>query len=272
MFEELLKAADGSVLARMEKIRLAFPPGSVLISLNIAYESGLDADIMVDLDEAVWVDAAIQEKPMVDITMDYWNWFPRCQPLITDAGLQAKGYPPAVGDRFAELDANQVVRFRTPWGRSPGIRRRIGYAQGLQSSAWRSELPQDPLLRWLEARGAAYEMGPRVREGDPVRVVGKAYSDDGRYWTGGWDGLLENCGIISFAAPRLAIGVKPNKVFARGNSEAGEPPAEGVWIESWDEAAGSCRKDRVPVVQVQEPKDVLGVTKPRGGGSGPLRP
>jgi hypothetical protein len=268
LFEEILKAADGLVLARLERVRLAAPAGSVLSRLNIAYEAGLDADIMVDLDEAVWADATIQDKSLVDLTLDYWSYFPRCQPLITDASLEARGYPEAVGDWFAELDAEQVVRFRTPWGSTIGILRLIGYAQGLQSTAWRSKLPQDPLLRWLEEKGAAYQLGPRVRDADPVEAVGKAYSDDGRFWSPGWEGLVRNCAVISFAAPRLGIGVKPTKVYARGNRRAGAPPQEGIWMESWDEAAGELRRDRVPVVPTSEPKEVLGVPKPREGPAG----
>ena len=76
------------------------------------------------------------------------------EPLVTDASLMAKGFPPELGDWFAEVDAGQQVRFRTPWGVSPGIPRRISYGQGLASAAWRSKLPQDPLLRVLEQHGA----------------------------------------------------------------------------------------------------------------------
>ena len=131
-------------MARIEKMRMQHPEGHVLSSMNIAYESGRDAAIFIDADEAAWKDAEWSEKPLADLTFDYWSWFPRIQPLVTDASLMAKGFPPELGEWFAEVDAGQQVRFRTPWGVSPGIPRRIGYGQGLASAAWRSKLPQDP--------------------------------------------------------------------------------------------------------------------------------
>ena len=238
LFEEISKALDGLIVARIEKMRMQHPEGHVLSSMNIAYESGRDAAISIDADEAVWKDAEWSEKPLADLTFDYWSWFPRIQPLVTDASLMAKGFPPELGEWFAEVDAGQQVRFRTPWGVSPGIPRRIGYGQGLASAAWRSKLPQDPLLRVLEQHGAKYEFAPRLRAGEPVTLTGKAYSDDARTWAPGWEGLETNCKLISFAAPRLGIGLKPNKIFARGNAAAGDPPPAGLWVESWDEAAG----------------------------------
>jgi len=111
-------------------------------------------------------------------------------------------------------------------------------------------------------------MGPRRSGGEPVQAVGKAYSDDARYWSASWGGLGSNTKLISFATPRLGIGVKPTKVYARGNELAGPPPQDGLWIESWDEASGKCRRVRVPTVSVAEPKEVLGVPKPRGADRG----
>jgi hypothetical protein len=119
----------------------------VLSGANIAYEQGKDAGIMIDLDEAAWTEARMCSKPLTDLTYDYWSWFPRIQPLLADASMSAKGYPSAAGEWFAEVDADQVVKFRTPWGATRGIPRRIGYPQGIQSAPWRSKLPQDPLLR-----------------------------------------------------------------------------------------------------------------------------
>ena len=45
--------------------------------MNIAYEAGKDTSIMIDLDEAIWMDAKHQSKSLTDLTYDLWNWLPR---------------------------------------------------------------------------------------------------------------------------------------------------------------------------------------------------
>ncbi len=104
--------------------------------------------------------------------------------------------------------------------------------------------------------------------GTTAERVGMAYSDDTKLWTEGWDGLCHNAGILAYACPRLSIGLKPGKVYARANDAAGDEPAGGIWILSWDEGAGGVRHDRVPVAELREPCKALGVPKPREGRSG----
>ena len=53
LFEKVFKALDGLIVARIEKKRMQHPEGHVLSSMNIAYESGRDAAIFIDADEAV---------------------------------------------------------------------------------------------------------------------------------------------------------------------------------------------------------------------------
>ena len=170
------------------------------------------------------------------------------------------------------MDANQTVSFRTPWGATPGIPRRVGYPQGSMSTAWRSKFPQDPLLRWLEAKGIAYQlrepsgMTENARLGAaPTAPVGRSYSDDTRLWSTGWEGLQENARIISSAAPRLGIGLKASKMFARGNEAAGPAPDGGLWIYSWAEPEGEVRADEVMVTTLGDAKELLGVPKARSG-------
>ena len=103
--------------------------------MSTAYETGWDAAILIDADEAIWQGAEWSGKPLADLTFDYWSWFPRIQPLVTDASLMAKGFHQELGEWFAEVDAGHRVRFRTPWGISPGIPRRTGRGQGLASAA-----------------------------------------------------------------------------------------------------------------------------------------
>ena len=270
--EELLKASDGLVVARVERVRGGLATGRVLSGMNVAYEKGRSATEVVDLDEAIWCNAEQTGAGVAEGTGDLWNWFPTAQPRVTDASMSAKQYPPEVCDWYAELDANHTVCFRTPWGTTAGIPRRGGFPQGAMSAAWRSKFAQDPMLRVLEERGQAYRLRkpPALEEeaglGEPPAVPeGRSHSDDMRLWTPGWDGLEHNLGIISFAAPRLGIGWKPSKMFARGNEAAGPPPEQGLWVHSWAEGDGEVRVDQMEVVPVSAAKELLGVAKPRGG-------
>ena len=158
--------------------------------------------------------------------------------------MSAKRIPSEVTDWYADLDANQVVGFRTPWGTTEGVERKVGYPQGSMSTAMRSKYPQDPLLRWIEEDGVAYQFGQRPdgvvdpKEGPPPAAPkGRAFSDDTRMWAPSWAGLAHNLQIVSFAAPRLGIGLKPAKIYARGNESAGAPPPGGLLVYSWEEGA-----------------------------------
>ena len=257
------------ISARLEAARAKAGPGAVLSAINVAYDQGRAGSGMLDVNEVIWAVAAGGQRPLVDVTYDYDSWFPRIQELIAEASMAAKGYPAEALDWYAELGAGQRVRVRTPWGVSPGVIRGIGYPQGSLSTPWRSKAPQDPLLRLLEETPGGFEVQARAEAqpegGSVIRPTARAYSDDTRMWAAGWAGAAPLLRTVSYAAPRLGIGIKPTKVRARASAAAGPEPAEGLWVTSWNEAAGAAERIRIPVEPSDRRLELLGVPKAAAG-------
>eukprot|EP00854_Cymbomonas_tetramitiformis_P003842 gene3842-4798_t len=253
MVEELFKAVEGTLFARLEDVRDSLPTGAILSEHNVAYDRGRGTQHAHIIDVMVHEDALFSGKTLRVLQVDWFKWFDKLPRETAIASMVAKGFPPEAVEMIAECYSGMRACISTQWGDTDFFERdgSNGLMQGGVGSPNVSKHAQDPAMRALGSRDHAYVTAYRTA----VSLV--AFSDDGRnYDDGSQAATAELERITGLVLPAMCIGVAWTKAIAYVINRGDAPEPLRLW--HYEAGTGCGERVSVPVSAANEPGEFLG--------------